>query len=229
MGQKKIIPGDIHAQTIALVDMTRQLSRKRLAGGQTPADRNAALAQQAARVDLAAARNSVAIAGTLTAIAGQVGFESCTLDVVALRGALLTVMDNAADAEKVAEYRQRDAEFQASKRRMVQGVRGLVAASRPGAELTKAARALGLRRDLLAGGLIGRASPEAFAALGRDHNCTVSVTVQGELVQLVNKGVVDEDVLGLIGGQAQDNPELPLAPMSEGRGGRGLRGKPASS
>lgn len=206
---------DIHAQTAALIKMQRELARKKLTGGQTPAGRSAALAQKAARVELAAARNDAAIAGTLTAIAGQIDFGDCALDVPALRGALLLIKESAADKEKVAEYHRRDAEFLASKRRMAEGVRGLLVAARPSAELVKAGKALGLRRDLLAGGLIGRASPEAFAKLGRDFNCTVNVTSQGEKVTLVTNGVVDEDVLSLILGQAQEPAEQDLAPQAD--------------
>lgn len=213
MGQNdKSDSNDIHAQTAALIKMQRELTSRKLTGGQTPAHRSAALAQQAARVDLAAARNKASIAGTLAAIAGQIGFGDCALDVPALRGALLLIKHSAADKEKVAEYRRADAAFQAGKRRIAEGVRGVIVAARPSAELIDAGKALGLRRDLLAGGLVGRASPEAFAKLGHDFNCTVRVSSEGELVTLVIDGVVDEDVLSLILGQAQEPAEPDIAP-----------------
>ncbi|WP_297105334.1 hypothetical protein [uncultured Devosia sp.] len=217
---------DIRAQTHALADMTRQLTRRKLGNGQTPAGRSAALAQKTARVELAAVQNSLAIAGTLTAIATQIGFQTCPLDASALRGALLTVMDSASDEAKVAAFRQCEEVYQASRRRRVQGVQGLVLVARPGAELVKAAAALGLRRDRLAGGLRGRADPAAFAALGRDYSCSVVVTSEGECVQLVVDGLVDEEALSLLGGQLAQVDAVQTSAGLEGEAAPPLAGDP---
>jgi hypothetical protein len=181
-----------------LVNLERQLLASKLGKGQTPESRAIQLTQKQGRLELAAVRDSVAIAGTLASIAREIGFEACPLDTPALRGAMLTILEKARDAVAVAEYRQRDAAFCANKRRQIEGIRTFVAAPKPSAELAKAARALKLRHDALAGGFSGRAGLDALLVLGRDYNCTVRIQVEGEHVALVERGIVDETVLGLV-------------------------------
>lgn len=182
-----------------LHNLQRRILGSRLGKGQTPAAHRTKLDQQRARMDLATAKGSLAIAGMLVDVANQVAFQTCPLDTVELRGALLDILDKAADPQAVAAFRRRDELFQATKRNSVHGgISAFVAAARPSAELVAAAKALRLRHNPLAGGFGGRAPLDALVALGRDYSCSVRITVEGEHLELVSGGVVEETVLELV-------------------------------
>lgn len=191
-------PDSVRQKIDALNAIERQLLQAKLGKGQTPAARVIKLAQKQARLDLVAVKDSVAVAGTLVGIARQIDFQTCPLDTSALRGALLEVLDSARDADAVARYRRRDAEFQASRSRRVDGLRAFVAVARPSAALVAAARGLKLRHDELTGGFGGRAGLDELVALGRDYSCSVRIVFEGKQFNLVNNGVVDETVLELV-------------------------------
>lgn len=180
-------------------NLQRRLVGSRLSKGETPAAHRTKLAQQRARMDLAAAKGSVALAGMLVSVANQVDFQTCPLNTVELRGALLDIMDRAADPRAVAAFRRRDELFQATKRNSVNGgISAFVAAARPSAALVAAAKTLRLRHNALAGGFSGRAPLDALVALGRDYSCSVRITVEREHLELVSGGVVEETVLELV-------------------------------
>lgn len=199
--------------------LKRTLLKNRLAPAQSPAERNRKLMQKQARVDLVGAKDSIAIVGTLGSIAEQINLQSCPLDTSALRGALLTVLDSASDPDAVARFHRRDAEFQRSKRRSVEGVRAFVAVARPSAALVAAAKALRLRRDDLAGGFAGRANLDALVELGRDYHCTVRVAHRDEQVSIVVDGAVDDTALALLAmenGAAGAEPTVASATVAAG-------------
>jgi hypothetical protein len=182
-----------------LHSLRRRILASRLGKGQTPAAHRIKLDQQRARVDLAIAKGSVAVDGMLVRVAHQVNFQTCPLDEVELRGALLDIIDKATDPRAVAAFRRRDELFQATKRNSMNGgISAFVAAARPSAALVAAAKTLGLRHRVLAGGFSGRAPLDALVALGRDYSCTVRITVEREPLELVSGGVVDETVLELV-------------------------------
>jgi hypothetical protein len=173
-----------------LLSLQRRILGTRFGKGQTPAAHRIKLDQQRARV---------AVDGMLVRVAHQVNFQTCPLDEVEVRGALLEIIDKATDPRAVAAFRRRDELFQATKRNSMNGgISAFVAAARPSAALVAAAKTLGLRHRVLAGGFSGRAPLDALVALGRDYSCTVRITVEREPLELVSGGVVDETVLEVV-------------------------------
>ena len=136
-------------------------------------------------LDLVSVKDEMASSGKVSQISDEINVGSWPLDTAVLRGALLTIMDTAADALAVSSYRKLDEQFTSSKRPVAHGVPVFVPAARPSAELIEAAKLLGLREDRLAGGFNGRADIAALVNLGRDYNCTVRAKNGKDTIELV--------------------------------------------
>lgn len=175
----------------------RSLRKTKLGKGQTPAALDAEHAVKQAKVDWLEAKNTVAIAGTLTTIVDQIDFLRCPLLPNELRGAMLLILDGAVQPAMVQRYRDRDNQHLTSKRRLSGGFAGFVSAAKPGAEMMQAAKALKLSYKGLAGGFTGRAEVADFVALGRDYHCSVRIKLGKDDLTLVEAGVVDQAVLDL--------------------------------
>ena len=185
----------IKEQLDALNEVQRQIKKARLPRNRSPAERLEKSNQLQARAEFDSARAGMALSGTLTAIAEEIGFSACPLDRNALRGAFLEVLDNARNPHAVARFHARDAEYQSNKRRPLVGIRAFVPFAAPPPELREAAAELKLRFNGLAGGVEGRGDLDELITLGQRFNCTIRTQLEGELVELVSKGKIDEEMV----------------------------------
>lgn len=185
----------IKEQLDALNEVQRQIKKARLPRNRSPAERLEKSNQLQARAEFDGARAGMALSGTLTAIAEEIGFSACPLDRNALRGAFLEVLDNARNPDAVARFYARDAEYQSNKRRPLAGSRVFVPFAAPPPGLREAASELKLRFNGLAGGFEGRGELDELITLGQRFNCTVRTQVDGEMVELVSKGKIDEEMV----------------------------------
>lgn len=176
----------------------KQLEKQKMGKGQNLAVRHKKRLQQQALVELGQAKDNMTLAGTLAALALQIDFHTCTLHASALRGALLLILDKSGDPASIAEFEQRDEQFQQLKRRTVQGVPGFIIAADPSSEFIAAARERKLRYNKLIGGFSGTADVDVFVALAVDFQTTLYVTVGRERVLLVTDGAADLEAIDLV-------------------------------
>ena len=209
----------------------QQLVRNKLRPGQTPADRANKLQQQQVKVHINAVGDDLALSGSLGRIVKQINFDRCPLDEVALRGAMLGILDQAKDPAAISGFRERDAAFQAEKKaNRTPGISAFIAVAAASAELKQKLGELKFKHNGLAGGFAGRAPTETLLALGRDFNCTVRIALGKETRELVSKGVVDDTVLALTGhgadaeAQAEQKPEAAGVPAVEAAKAGGAAG-----
>lgn len=185
----------IKAQIDQLTQVKKQIQKQKMSKSQTLASRQTKRQQQFALVELAQAKDNLTMFGTLSSIAAQINFQGCNLDVDALRGALLQIMEQSGDPKCVADFHRRNAEYFSLKRRAVTGVSGYLIATDPSAELIAAARANNLRHNKLAGGFGGTAEVEVFVDLAVRFQASVRVTIGRETKNLVTDGIPHEDVI----------------------------------
>ncbi|MBS3848539.1 hypothetical protein KD146_07470 [Devosia sp. BSSL-BM10] len=208
-------------QLKTFTEVQRQLQQTRLTAAQSPADRALVLEQKRAKLSLSSIKDEIALTGTLAQIAKEIDLATCVLDTSELRGALLTIMDNASDIAAVAAFRTRDEKFKADKRPVKFGVRAFLAVAHPSAELIEQTKALRFREDRLAGGFGGRADLDTLVTLGRDFNCTVRVKSGKDTIDLVRDGTVDEATLKMLASQyVTENPTTP--PSAEATGSKNM-------
>lgn len=176
----------------------KQLEKQKMGKGQNLAVRHKKRLQQQALVELGQAKDNMTLAGTLAALALQIDFHTCTLHASALRGALLLILDKSGDPVSIAEFEQRDEQFQQLKRRTVQGVPGFIIAADPSSEFIAAARELKLRYNRLARGFSGTADVDLLVAMALEFQTSLRVTVGRELVTLVTDGTADFEAIDLV-------------------------------
>ena len=178
--------------------MQKQLAKTKLTKGQNLAVRRKKRQQQLALVELGQAKDNMTLAGTLAALALQIDFHTCSLHASALRGALLQILDKSADPASIAEFEQRDEQFQQLKRRTVLGVPGFIIAADPSSEFIAAARERKLRYNKLAGGFSGTGDVDVLVAMAIEFQTSLRVTVGRELVTLVTDGAADTVAIELV-------------------------------
>jgi hypothetical protein len=153
--------------------------------------------QQVALLQQSAAKSSFQDKLTIGNVAEAVGLTAIGFSGLQLHGAMLAVVEASRDPEKLVAYEVAGKAWFDRRRpaRDPEMVSVGVTATIVSAELAQACRDLRLRRVPFAG-LVGKTTVSQALELGRLYSATVTVEHKGEELQLVDRGVVNDDVLG---------------------------------
>ena len=154
--------------------------------------------QKVARLQQSAAKSTFHEKVGIGYLAEELGLTAMALSGVQLRGAVLAIIAGAKDPAHLAAFETAGQAWLDNRRpaRDPGRFRVFVTAATIGAELAQACSDQGLRRVPMPKGFKGQIAVSQALELGRLYSATVTVGHKGDELQLVDRGVVNDDVLG---------------------------------
>lgn len=172
--------------------------RARIAPGAELGEAARKTQQKVARLQQSAAKSSFKEKVGIGNLAEELGLFAMGLSGLQLRGAVLAIIAGAKDPANLAAFETAGQAWHDSRRPAHDPgrFRVFVTAATIGAELAQACNDQGLRRVPMPKGFKGQITVSQALELGRLYSATVTVGHKGDELQLVDRGVVNDDVLG---------------------------------
>jgi hypothetical protein len=214
MSEKQTHPKDAADEEALLATLTALARRARIAPGAELGEVARKAQQKVQRLQRLEAKASFHEKVAIGNVAEELGLTGIPLSGVQLRGAILAIIKGVSNPANLAAFEAAGQAWLDSRRpaREPGTFRVFVTAATIGAELAQACSDRGLRRVPMPKGYKGRLALAPALELGRLYSATVHLEHKGEEHQLVDRGVVDAELLGKL--KAEPGVEGPIAPIA---------------
>lgn len=197
MSEKQSDPNAATSEEALLATLEALARRARIAPGAELGKVARKTQQEVQRLQRLEAKASFHEKVAIGNVAEELGLTSLPLSGLQLRGAVLAVIEGAKNPATLAAFEAAGKAWHDSRRPAREPGTFLVfvTAATISAELAKACSDHGLRRVPMPKGYKGRLALAQALELGRQYSATVHVQHKGEEQQLLDRGVVDADIL----------------------------------